>query len=202
MKKRGSIISIAGLVMMFVSFAIAQSVIPNADPTRSGEMLVPAIFEGMFDYTSDKTEIFPGQSYVFSFTATKNDVPLLWGFQNTNYQDGDKLTIKISNIFGDDFGTFVKIEPISFELFLVQKSDTYNFEVENNGDHPVSIIMMFSEDPDNSPAMTDPNSTFRNTVIPLAASGVLLMLGIIAIVIGIILGIFDWKRGSRQARYY
>lgn len=202
MKKRGPFIAIIGLGMILVSFLIAQSVIPQADSTRSGELLVPAIFEGMFDHTTDETQIFPSQSYVFSYTTAKDDIPLLWGIQITNYQDGDRLSTRISNIFGDDFGTYQQKEPISFELFMVQKSDTYNFEVENNGNRPVSVIMMFSEDPDNSPAMTDPNSTFRSTLVPLAVSGILLMIGLIAVVIGVVLGIFDWKRGSKKTRYY
>ena len=63
---------------------------------------------------------------------------------------------------------------------------------------PLSVIMMFSEDPQNSQAMTNPDSPFMKTVIPLAVSGILVIAGISSLGIGIILSLVDWKRDSKS----
>jgi hypothetical protein len=52
---------------------------------------------------------------------------------------------------------------------------------------------MISEDPDNSNALSNPNSPFMNKILPLAISGILLIVGIIILLIGIVLSIMDWK---------
>jgi hypothetical protein len=61
--------------------------------------------------------------------------------------------------------------------------------------------MMFTENPEKSKALTDPNSTFNKSIVPLAIAGVLLILGIIVLIAGIILSLVDWKKGKNQSRY-
>lgn len=197
MKKRGPVIAMGGLVLLLVSFLIAQSILSETNPTTTGQVLVPHILEGMFEQTSDETQILPGESNTFSYTATKEGVPLLWGLQITNYQEGDKVSIEITNIFGDSFGKHEQDEPVVFEMFKIPKSDTYNFMVTNNEKRPLSVIMMFSEDPNNSQAMTNPDSPFMKTILPLAVSGIMVISGVVALGIGVILTIVDWKRGSK-----
>lgn len=197
MKKRGPVIAMGGLALLLVSFLIAQSILSETNPTTTGQILVPHILEGMFEQTSDETQILPGESNTFSYTATKEGVPLLWGLQITNYQEGDKVSIEITNIFGDNFGKHEQDEPVVFEMFKIPKSDTYNFMVTNNEKRPLSVIMMFSEDPNNSQAMTNPDSPFMKTILPLAVSGIMVISGVVALGIGVILTIVDWKRGSK-----
>lgn len=197
MKKRGPVIAMGGLVLLLVSFLIAQSILSETNPTTTGQILVPHILEGMFEQTTDETQILPGESNTFSYTATKEEVPLLWGLQITNYQEGDKVSIEITNIFGDNFGKHEQDEPVVFEMFKLPKSDIYNFMVTNNEKRPLSVIMMFSEDPNNSQAMTNPDSPFMKTILPLAVSGIMVISGVIALGIGVILTIVDWKQGSK-----
>lgn len=197
MKKRGPVIAIGGSVLLLISFLIAQSILSETNPTTTGQVLVPHILEGMFEQTTDETQILPGESNTFSYTATKEGVPLLWGLQITNYQEGDKVSIEITNIFGDSFGKYEQDEPVVFEMFKIPKSDIYNFMVTNNEKKPLSIIMMFSEDPNNSQAMTNPDSPFMKTILPLAVSGIMVISGVVALGIGVILTIVDWKRGSK-----
>lgn len=197
MKKRGPVIAIGGSVLLLISFLIAQSILSETNPTTTGQVLVPHILEGMFEQTTDETQILPGESNTFSYTATKEGVPLLWGLQITNYQEGDKVSIEITNIFGDSFGKYEQDEPVVFEMFKIPKSDIYNFMVINNEKKPLSVIMMFSEDPNNSQAMTNPDSPFMKTILPLAVSGIMVISGVVALGIGVILTIVDWKRGSK-----
>ncbi|MBM3910870.1 MAG: hypothetical protein FJ356_04400 [Thaumarchaeota archaeon] len=198
MKKRGPIISAGGLGLLLISFLIVQSTLLETSLAMSNQILVPDVFEGMFEYTTEETQIFAGESNTFSFTTTKEDVSLLWGLQITNFQNGDSVSVEITNIFGDNFGKHEQDEPIAFEIFMISKNDIYNFVVRNNVERPLSVIMMFSEDPQNSQAMTNPNSPFMKTVIPLAISGILVIAGIISLGIGIILSLVDWKRDSKS----
>jgi len=83
----------------------------------------------------------------------------------------------------------------------VHKVDTYNFYVENKGKEPVTITMMFSENPEKSKALTDPNSPFVKNIVPLAMAGFLLIIGLVVIISGIILGVMDWRKSKNQSRY-
>lgn len=198
MKKRGPIISACGLGLLLISFLLAQSALLETNPSMSGSVFVPDVFEGLFEYATEETQIFASESNTFSFSTTKESVPLLWGLQITNFQDGDSVSIEITNIFGDNFGKYEQDEQIAFEMFTTPKIDIYNFVVTNNAERPLSVIMMFSEDPQNSQAMTNPDSPFMKTVIPLAVSGILVIAGILSLGIGIILSLVDWKRGSKS----
>ena len=55
----------------------------------------------------------------FLLQHLSSDVPLIWGIQIIDYESGDELSIKISNIFGDEYGEFVQDEPILFELLQI-----------------------------------------------------------------------------------
>jgi hypothetical protein len=198
MKKRGPIILSCGLGLLLISFLLAQSALLETNFSMLGSVFVPDVFEGLFEYATEETQIFAGESNSFSFSTTKEDVPLLWGLQITNFQDGDIVSIEITNIFGDNFGKYEQDEPIAFEMFTTPKIDIYNFVVTNNAERPLSVIMMFSEDPQNSQAMKNPDSPFMKTVIPLAVSGILVIAGILSLGIGIILSLVDWKRGSKS----
>ena len=124
------------------------------------------------------------------------------GVQIIDYNSGDALLIKISNIFGDDYGEFVMFEPILFEALEITQSDSLNFEIKNIGPSSINVILMFSEDPENSDVLSNPDSPVMNTVVPLLISGFLLVLGIIIAIIGVIVILVDVKNNSDGKRNY
>ncbi len=201
MKKRGPIIGICGVSLIIISISIMISVLPN-DITDSGDFFIPSMFEGMFDQISDNIQILPGESGYFSYSAKLSNIPLLWGVQIINYQDGDKLTVSISNIYGDDYGVFSQDGPIIFEMLEIHQSDTLNFEIQNHGSRMIDVVVMLSEDPDNSDALSNPNSPFMNKIMPLAISGILIILGIIILLVGSVLSFVDWKNIQNNKRNF
>lgn len=202
MKKRGPIIGIFGLILVSGSILIMVSVFPTFDITGRDDFYVPSMFEGMFNQISDDIQILPGESGYFSYSTKSSNVPLLWGVQITDYQDGDKLSISISNIYGDEYGVFSQDGPIIFEMLDVTKSDTLNFEIQNHGSRIIHTVVMLSEDPDNSGVLSNENSPFMNKILPLAISGILLIIGIVILLVGVILSLVDWKNIQNNKRNF
>ena len=201
MKKRGLIITIIGLVLIGISLSLAVSAVPS-NITGPNDLSMAAMFEGMFDEITNEIQIMPDDSAYVSYDVSSSDSPLLWGIQIIDYTSGDMLSIKISNIFGDDYGEFAMSEPILFEALEITQSDALNFEIENIGPRPVNVIVMFSEDPENSDAFSNPNSPVMNTLMPLLVSGFLLILGIIISIIGIFVILVDLKNNLDNKRNY
>ncbi|MCE9617983.1 MAG: hypothetical protein K8Q88_06455 [Nitrosarchaeum sp.] len=202
MKKRGPIIGIFGLILVIGSILIMISVFPTSGITDRDDFYIPSMFEGMFNQISDNIQIMPGESGYFSYSTESSNVPLLWGVQIIDYQDGDKLSISISNVYGDDYGVFSQDGPIIFEMLDITKSDTLNFEIQNHGSRIINTVVMLSEDPDNSNALSNPNSSFMNKILPLAISGILLIIGIVALLIGVVLSLVDWKNIQNNKRNF
>jgi hypothetical protein len=198
MIKRGHIVMMAGAVLIIVAFVIAYSVMPTTTGVGGNFFLGP---ENLFDSVTENQRIEPGTTFTFSHTTGTSQVPLMWGLHILDYQPDDRVSITISNIFGDKFGSFDEEDPIFIKSFMISKVDTYSFNVENKGKNPITITMMFSENPEKSKALTDPNSAFNKSIVPLAIAGLLLIIGIIALVAGIILSVVDWKKGKNQSRY-
>jgi hypothetical protein len=201
MNKRGLIITIIGLVLVGVSLTVAASAIPS-NVTGPNDLSMVTMFDGMFDEVTDELQIVPGESAYVSYGTSSYSSPLLWGIQLTEYETGDKLSIKISNVFGDSYGEYVQSEPILFEMLEIVESDTLNFEIKNIGQNTVHVIVMFSEDPENSDALSNPNSPLMNMVLPLLISGFLLILGIIISIIGTIIILVDLKNNLDNKRNY
>lgn len=199
MKKRGPIILITGTVMIILAASIAYSIIPQEQGTNGDFFPSP---ESLFDNVSDKVTIDAGNVYTFSHTVNTAKVPLMWGVHIVNYQPNNNVGISISNIFGDKFGSFVEGDPIFIKSFDVPKADTYNFNVENKGKEPITVVMLFTENPEKSKALTDPNSPFVKNIIPLAEAGFLLIVGIIVVITGIVLSVMDWRKGKNQSSRY
>jgi len=198
MKKRGSIVGIFGLILIIGSLLIMVSVFPTSNITDRDDFYIPSMFEGMFNQLSDDIQILPGESGYFSYSTKSSNVPLLWGIQIIDYQDGDKLSISISNVYGDDYGVFSQDGPIIFEILDITKSDTLNFEIQNQGSRIINAVVMLSEDPDNSGALSNPHSPFMNKILPLAISGILLIIRIVTLLIGVILSFIDWKNKNNN----
>jgi len=201
MKKRGTIITISGIVLVIISLSIAVYSIP-INVAGPGDLFVSSLFEDMFDEISNEIQILPDDSAYFSYTTYSSDVPILWGIQIIDYNAGDKLYITISNIFGDDYGTFVQDEQIIFEVLQISQSDTLNLEIQNIGTRDVTVVTMFSEDPENSESFTNPDSPVMNMVLPLLVSGFLLILGIIVSIIGVMVLLVDLKNNYDNKRDY
>jgi hypothetical protein len=192
MKKRGIYIAAGGAAMVVVSFAIAMSVVQD-HAFEQGEFSIPEMLEGMFDEVTEQTQIMPGETASFSFDAVGDTRVLLWGMQIMDYQSGDTTTVSISNIFGDKFGEFKVDQPAFFETTMIEKSDIYNFNVENNGNRPITIVMMFTKNPNDS-TFSDPDSPLSKTLVPLAVSGTLFILGLITIIAGAVIIVIDYRK--------
>ena len=193
MNRRGIIIVIVGLVLVGISLSLALFAIPS-NVTGPNDLSMITMFDRMFDEITDELQIMPGESAYVSYDTSSYNVPLLWGIQLIEYETGDMLSITITNIFGDDNGKYIQSEPILFEMVETIESDTLNFEIKNIGQNTVHVIVMFSEDPENSDALSDPNSPLMNMVLPLLISGFLLILGIIISIIGTIIILVDLKK--------
>jgi hypothetical protein len=198
MKKRGIYVSIGGVVMIAISFTMAMSILNDQDLGRN-EFSISDVLEGMFDQVSDKTQILAGETASFSFDASTSTQTLLWGLQILDYQSGDVVSVSISNIYGDNFGQFNVNQPAIFETMKVEKSDIYNFNVENKGNRQITVVMMFTKNPNDSKMLSDPNSPLSKTVLPLAASGSFLIIGIITVIVGITIIIIDYRK--RQSEF-
>lgn len=199
MKKRGPIVIIVGVLMIVFAASVAYAIIPK-DQNINGSFFPSP--ESLFDSISDKVTIDAGNVYSFPHTVSITKVPLMWGIHILNYQSDDSVGINISNLFGDKFGSFVEGDPIFIKSFVISKVDTYNFNVENKGKTPITVVMMFTENPEKSKALTDPNSPFVKNIVPLAEAGFLLIIGIFVIISGIILCVFDWRKGRNQSSRY
>ena len=201
MNKRGPIIAFVGFTMIFVSLIVAISVVPS-EISESDTFLISSLFEGMFDNVSEPFQIMPGNIVYTSYSTSLSDVPLLWGIQIIDYQYSDKLSINVSNIFDDSYGEFIQDDSILFNTILIEQSDTINFQIENIGTRTVDVIVMFSEDPENSNGISNTNSPMMDIVLPLMISGFLIILGIIITIIGIIIMMFDLKNKLDKKRNY
>jgi hypothetical protein len=201
MKKRGFFITIIGLVLVGISFSIAVSVVPStiAGPN---DLSMTAMFEGMFDEITDEIQIMPDELAYVSYDASTYNAPLLWGIQIIDYESGDALSINISNIFGDDYGKLVISEPILFESLEIAQSDSLTFEIKNIGSRTTTVIVMFSEDPENSNVLSNPNSPVMNMVVSLLISGFLLILGVMLSIIGVLVILVDLKNKLDNKRNF
>ncbi|MBT8242584.1 MAG: hypothetical protein HKP34_02580 [Nitrosopumilus sp.] len=201
MKKRGLYILVFGVISVTLSLTIATTSIPT-NVTGPENFSMATMFEGMFDEITNEIQISPGELAYVSYDVSSNSAPLLWGIQISDYVSGDKLSINISNIFGDSYGQFVMSDPILFEALELSQSDNLNFEIKNTGSRTVSIVVMFSEDPENSDALANPDSPLMNMVVPLLVSGFLLVIGIIISIIGVIVILVDLKNNLDNKKNY
>jgi len=192
MNKRGPLISFFGFSLILLSLIFAVSAVPSELP-KSESFLISSLFEDLFDDISEPFQIVPGNVIYTSFSTYSSDIPLLWGIQILDYQNGDKLSIKISNIFGDSYGEFIQSDSVYFETIFVEQSDTLNFEIENISSEEMEFVIMFAEDPENSESLLNDNSPIAEMIIPLVISGILLIVGIITVIIGVIIILIDLK---------
>lgn len=193
MQKRGIYVSLGGVGLVVASFAMAMSLMSNSGFPDS-EFALSEIMEGIFDEVSDRTQIEPGETGTFSFDASTGVDSILWGMQIMDYQSKDSVLISISNIYGDDLGTFESDQPALFETMKIAQPDIYNFNVKNTGERPINVVMMFTKNPETSEKFSDPNSPLAKTLLPLAMSGIFLIIGILIIIVGVVIIIIDYRK--------
>jgi len=201
MNKRGPVIAFVGFTMIFVSLIVAISAVPSNIP-ESDTLLISSLFEGIFDDVSEPFSVTPGDVVYTSYSTYVSDIPLLWGIQIIDYQNGDKLSVNIENIFGDSYGNYIQSDSVLFERIFVQQSDTINFEIKNTGSREIDFVIMFAEDPDNSDVFSNTDSSIMDMVVPLMVSGFLLILGIIIVLIGIIIILIDLKNSFENKKNF
>ncbi len=194
MNKRGPVVMGIGMVMILTSIIIMFMVLPDRDPVFDDEIFIPDLFGDMFDHVTDEYVIFPGSSSTFRYSGQNPNTSMLWGIQITDFEDGDEVTVHISNIHGDDLDSAQTNEPVVFNIIAIENMEPYNFQVENTGDRPVAVVMMFGADPDDYDILGDPNSIFASMILPLVISLIMLMVGTIMLFVGIILSLVDWRR--------
>jgi len=197
MQKRGIYVFFGGVSLVVISFAVAMSLVSSTGFPDS-EFALSDMMEGMFDDVSDRVQIEPGETGIFSFDASSGVDSVFWGIQIMDFQAGDSVSISISNIYGDDIGTFESDQPALFETMKIEQADIYSFHVKNTGARPINTMMMFTKNPETSEKFSDPNSPLVKTLVPLAVSGILMMVGIIAIIIGVIIIIIDYRKKSSR----
>jgi len=200
MKKRGPIISTLGLALVIISLSMVSSIVPNN--ISEINHFSDSLLEGMFNEITNEIQIMSDDSAYFSYSTFSSDVPLMWGIGIVDYQPGDKLSINISNIFGNDYGDFIQNESIHFDILEIPQSDTLNLKVKNIGTRNVNVLAMFSEDPDNFDPLSNSDSSIMNVVLVLTLSGFLLIFGIIISVIGTIVLLVDLKNNQNNKRSY
>ncbi|NIP62034.1 MAG: hypothetical protein GWN01_07255 [Nitrosopumilaceae archaeon] len=201
MNKRGPLIGIVGTGLIALSFGIAMFTLPQSNPTMGDQITASNMLEGMFDKVSTETTIFQGRSQSFSYTIQSDQVHLMWGLQITDYQRDDSLDVSISRLSGMELAKLSVDDPIHFDAFIAPEADTYNFEITNTGDRPVSVTVMFSENPENEGIFSDPNSPFSNLFVPIMVSGFSLIVGLVVTGAGIVLMLVDWKKSKNESRY-
>jgi hypothetical protein len=193
MKKRGIYVSVGGIALIISSFAIAVSI-----ATETGfvgdEFSVSEFMDGMFDHVSERVQIEPGETGTFSFDTGSDVTAIFWGAQIMDYQSDDSISISITNIYGDDFGTILSNQPALFETMEITNPDNYNFNVKNTGPRAINVMMMFTKNPEESERFSDPNSPLAKKLLPLAISGILFIIGIIITIIGIIILVLDYRK--------
>lgn len=198
MRRRGLIVTGIGFALVVASFGIVYTIFPSSDSAMSEELFVLRLFEGLFDQVTDESVIYPQTSAVFSYSGHNADVPLIWGVQILDFEEGDSVTVSVSNIYGDDFGSVQSSDPVVFDTLVIAGHDSYSFEVTNDGDRPVTAMMMFIEDPENSETLNDPDSPLLGIAIPLIVSGAVLIIGIIVMVVGTVIFVVDWKKEKNR----
>ncbi len=197
MQKRGFYITLGGIFTVVISFVFAISLVSDMGFGNS-EFVMSDIMPEMFDEVSEKTNIESGESKIFSFDPGEGTNSVFWGIQIIDYKLGDSLSILISNIYGDDLGKFKTDQQTLFETIKIVKPEVYNFNVQNTGSGSINVVMMFTKNPESSEKFSNPNSPLVKTLMPLAISGIVLIIGIMIIVIGIIILVIDYRKKTSR----
>lgn len=180
--------------MLVVAFATVSYIMPHAEDLAGDDMLATMLGD-VLDHVYESRLVYPGSGSVFSYTA-QTDAGLLWGIQIADYRNGDIVQVEVSD-GGANVIDAVRLDThVAFKELDTRQWETYYFEVENIGDRATSVAMMFLDDPANAD-LSAPGSAFADIIIPLLASGILAITGMIVMAIGSVVSVLDWIRRNR-----
>lgn len=196
MRRRGLLIAGTGAAIFGISFLVANSIVEsNLVGPEAPDM--SSMFESMFNTVTDEIRVAPGDSVQVPYDIRASDKPTLWATHILDHRPGDSLLIVISDIFGDEHGRFVQKEEVKMDMVTAgQDAGALNFIITNTGDTTISVVAMFAEDPDSG--MFDPDSLVMSTMVPLAISATMLLVGLIVTVIGMAIFLIDLRRQQRR----
>ncbi len=196
MRKRGLFIMCIGAIIFGISFIIADSILMS-DFSGPAGFDADSIFESIFDEITDEIIIAPGSTETISYIVESDNSPILLAIHIVDYIQEDVLSIKLSDTYGNVYGEFVQSEEMRFEIIESAREGVLDIAVTNSGNKYVAIFAMFSEDPENSAMYTDPNSPLNTLIIPLAITGILIIMGFLVLVVGVIIFIVDMRQQRR-----
>ena len=202
MQKRGLVILSIGVLLIAISFGMALTIFPESDPTFGSDLYLSNLYEDLFDTVTEQVTIYPDDSIVFTYDNSNVGVPLMWGVQIVNFQNGDSYDITILDPSGQILSKVSNNEYVLFDVFVIDSFGTYTFELENSGTREFSSIMMFVEDPENSDILNNPDSPLNTLILPLLISGTILIVGIVVTIVAIVIFIIDWKKERNVSRNY
>ena len=193
MNKRGPICIGLGMLLIVISFGVAFTALPDYDPTMGSDLFM-VNFLDMFDHVTHETVIDPGANAVFSYSVQENDISLMWIAQMTDFEQGDVISVRVSNVYDDQLAVANTDESVVFDIIEVQDPQSYNFEITNDGTNSVTVMMMFAEVSESSDILNNDNSAMATMIVSLLISGFLLMAGMVLAVVGTIIFVIDWKK--------
>ncbi len=200
MKKRGLYTACAGTVLFGVALLAANSVAESSFMGPAG-FDVPSIFDGMFSTITDEMTIIPGATERVSFAVESDGVPVIWAVHVTDYEPGDSLSIAAYGPSGETYGRSSQVDEIAFEAVEQASAGPMDVEITNTGPEPVTVTVMFSEDPENSDMFMDPDSPLNKLIFPLVIAGASLIAGLIVMVAGIVIFLVDMRRQQRINKF-
>ena len=77
-------------------------------------------------------------------------------------------------------------------------AEVYNFNVQNTGTRTINVVMMFTKNPESSEKFSNPDSPLVKTLVPLAVSGIALIIGVLTTIVGIIILIIDYRKKTSR----
>ena len=209
-RRRGLVIAGIGTVMFVISFLVAGSIL---DSGFSGPMGFDAeyLFDGMFDEITDEIMVPAGgdisvpyevgsgvERAIVSDNGAKDGSVIMWTVHILDPVPSDSLSVTASGSDGTPYGMHPMRNEMNFGVAENVDSGLLELEISNTGSDPVYVIVMFSENPEDSELFTDPDSPLNAVVLPLATAGIMAFVGIIITIVGIAIFAVDVRRQRGQ----
>lgn len=197
MRRRGLAIAAGGAAIFFIS-AISMEMIIESDFSGPVGFDIERMLDDMFDEITPEMSVMPGGSERVSYVIESDDTVLLWAVHINDYEEGDSAELVIYDAIGQEREREFLAGEIQFQVIDWAEAGTLDFEIENTGREPISVVVMFSDNPDDSEMFADPNSPLNRVFVPLLVSSVFMLLGLIVSIIGVAIFLVDMKRHQQR----